>query len=82
MKRGCYINVGVQCPYYKCQNSQIIYCTGEEEGQSFHVAFSDRGKKAVWQKKYCGYGDRRSKISGDYKKCSIFKIIDDANQDK
>lgn len=43
----------ISCPYYKGEQSQVIYCTSPVEGTVIHVAFYDRGKKWAYREKCC-----------------------------
>ena len=75
VKKGRYANPGVRCPFYKYQNYQIIFCKGIKEGQSFQLSFDDRGKRADWQREFCGLGNRRAEAEGDFRNCEVYQMI-------
>ena len=64
MKSKRWTDAMVQCPFYKSQDAQIVYCKGMEEGNPVHNAFSTPQKRKEWQMKYC---------RTDYKACWICK---------
>ena len=43
----------VQCPYYKTNNSTVIYCEGVEDGMVTHMAFARRDLLIQYKDKYC-----------------------------
>ena len=42
-----------QCPYYKYERQSVIYCEGQDENSSIHMAFSSSGLKKQHEKLYC-----------------------------
>jgi hypothetical protein len=43
----------VQCPYYKTNTSQVIFCEGLEEGMAIHAAFATHGQLINYKGRYC-----------------------------
>lgn len=43
----------VQCPYYKTNNSQVLYCEGLEDGMAIHMAFASHGQLIDYKSRYC-----------------------------
>ena len=57
----------IQCPYYKTNNSQVIYCEGFEDGMVVHLAFATHTKLVEYKGKFC----RRS----CYNKCPLATML-------
>ncbi len=53
------------CPYYKKEDSQVIYCDGVEGSSSLHVTFASKTDALEYKKTYC-----RDK----YMRCEICKL--------
>lgn len=43
----------VQCPYYKHDTSQVIFCEGLEEGNVIHMAFASHPQLIEYKGKFC-----------------------------
>lgn len=43
----------VQCPYYKTNNSQVIYCEGLEDGMAIHMAFATHQQLIDYKGRFC-----------------------------
>lgn len=43
----------VQCPYYKTNTSQVLYCEGLEDGMAIHLAFASHAQLVDYKKRYC-----------------------------
>ena len=56
----------VQCPYYKTNTSQVIYCEGLEDGMVVHLAFATHGQLINYKGRFC----RRNY----YNRCQLAKI--------
>lgn len=56
----------VQCPYYKCEAPQMIYCEGPEKGTTLHLAFNSRDKLKCYKDRKC---------ESDYGSCHITKML-------
>ena len=57
----------VQCPYYKTNTSQVIYCEGLEDGMVLHLAFATHAQLIDYKGRFC----RRN----CYKQCPLAKIL-------
>ena len=67
MKRQQYRCKTVNCPYYKKEDRQTIYCGGIEENSSIHLAF---GNDSVCKE----YKDTRCRT--DYTQCKIYGLLE------
>ena len=63
-------NKGV-CPYYKHEDSQVIYCEGVKEGSVIHLAFSNKTDAREYKIKHCRC---------DYNHCKINTMLDGMNK--
>ena len=43
----------VQCPYYKHDTSQVIFCEGLEDGMVIHLAFDTHPRLINYKGRYC-----------------------------
>ena len=43
----------VQCPYYKTNTSQVIYCEGVEDGTNTHMAFDTHPHLVDYKGRFC-----------------------------
>ena len=57
----------VQCPYYKTNTSQVIYCEGLEDGMVLHLAFATHAQLIDYKGRFC----RRS----CYNECPIASLL-------
>ena len=57
----------VQCPYYKTNTSQVVFCEGLEEGMAIHMAFASHTQLVDYKGRFC----RRS----CYNQCPLAKIL-------
>ena len=57
----------VQCPYYKTNTSQVIYCEGLEDGMAIHLAFATHAQLIDYKGRFC----RRL----CYSQCPLAKIL-------
>lgn len=57
----------VQCPYYKTNTSQVLYCEGLEDGMAVHLAFATHAQLIDYKGRFC----RRD----CYNKCPLAKIL-------
>ena len=53
MKKNRTDNPYVVCPYFKCEDSQTIFCEGVEEDNAIHMAFSTPSIRKNYQDRYC-----------------------------
>lgn len=81
MKKGRYTNSGVRCPFYKAQNRSEIFCLGPERGSLLHIAFNSPAQRVNFQKIYCGLGNRRAPVEGDYTKCPYYQVHPEVEED-
>lgn len=59
----------VQCPYYKTNTSQVVYCEGLEDGMAIHLAFATHPQLVDYKGRYC----RRM----EYVKCPLARILEE-----
>ncbi|MGM9548254.1 MAG: hypothetical protein ACI3V5_00200 [Faecousia sp.] len=57
----------VKCPYYKCEERQLLFCEGVQEGTALHLAFSTPDGLAEYKNRFC---------KGRYCGCSIVGMLD------
>lgn len=55
------------CPFYKHEDSQMIYCDGIQDGSVVHLAFANRTDSLNYKNERC---------RKDYKKCEIYKMLE------
>lgn len=55
------------CPFYKHEDSQVIYCEGVQEGSVIHLAFANKTDSLDYKKTYC---------RSNYGKCNICKMLE------
>jgi len=61
------INSNAICPFYKHEDSQMIYCDGVQDGSVIHLAFSNKTNALEYKKTFC-----RNKCE----KCKIYSMLD------
>ena len=49
-----FVSYEAQCPFYKAEDKNIIYCEGVRDNSSIHNAFP--GSAAAYKKEYCCAG--------------------------
>lgn len=59
------------CPYYKHEDSQVIYCEGVKEGSVIHLAFSNKTDAREYKNKHCRC---------NYNHCKINAMLDGMNK--
>ena len=64
----------VQCPFYKTNTSQVLYCEGLEDGMAIHLAFATRSQLNSYKMRYC------RKIG--YCACPLARILEEKYGDK
>jgi hypothetical protein len=57
----------VQCPYYKTNTSQVVYCEGLEDGMVLHLAFATHAQLIDYKGRFC-----RRKC---YDQCKVAEIL-------
>lgn len=55
------------CPYYKHEDSQMIYCDGVQDGSVIHLAFSNKTDALNYKKDFC---------RDNCNKCNIYKMLE------
>ena len=66
MKHMIYKNT--VCPYYKHEDTQIIYCMGVQDGSVIHLAFASKSDAKLYKDNHC---------RNDYNKCRISKMLEE-----
>lgn len=69
-RKDTYTRKSVECPFYKKENTQVVYCAGIEENSSIHVAFGNATDCKIYKDTVCG---------GAYKKCRVFCMLEEVN---
>lgn len=59
-------DVLVKCPYYKGEESQMIFCEGVEDGSKLHLAFNTSNNRRDYKNRFC---------KGCYNKCLIAEML-------
>lgn len=59
------ISSQVKCPYYKHEDSQMIYCDGVQDGSTIHLAFANKTEALDYKKSFC---------RTCYSDCHIFRM--------
>lgn len=62
----------VECPYYKKEDRQVIYCSGVVADSSIHLAFAMPSECKVYKQKIC---------SGNYKECKVYQMLEELNNE-
>ncbi len=58
------VSYEAQCPFYRAEERNMIYCEGVEDNSSIHTAFAGSAEK--YKTRYC---------CGDWEKCRIAKML-------
>ena len=58
------VSYEAQCPFYRAEERNMIYCEGVEDNSSIHNAFAGSAEK--YKTRYC---------CGDWEKCRIAKML-------
>lgn len=66
MKRKQYRSKTILCPFYKKEESQVIYCEGVEDGTSTHLAFGNASACAKYKCEKC---------RTTYQMCRIYQML-------
>ena len=59
----------VQCPYYKTDTRQVIFCEGLEDGMAIHLAFATPQQLINYKVRFC----RRL----EYGSCPLARILEE-----
>ena len=65
------ISAEVKCPYYRHEDSQVIYCEGVQDGSVIHLAFANKSDSKSYKRDYC---------RKNYAACRICKMLEVAQQ--
>ena len=68
MKRKQYRRKSVQCPFYKKEDRQTIYCSGVMDNTSTHIAFGHDAECTKYKDTVCGI---------EYKRCKVFQMLEE-----
>ena len=67
---GCkwnqYTRKSVECPFYKKESRQVVYCAGVAENTSIHLAFGAADVCHVYKETICG---------NNYKLCKVYNML-------
>ena len=66
------VNKRAVCPYYRHEDSQVIYCDGVVEDSVLHLAFANRTRSKAYKETCCRM---------DYRQCRIYRMLE-ANSDE
>ena len=61
------------CPFYKHEDSQVIYCEGVQDGSVVHLAFANKTDSLEYKKEIC---------RKDYRKCKIYSMLEGMEEEK
>lgn len=64
-----YTRKSVECPFYKKESRQMVYCSGLVNESSIHLAFADPTACKMYKDAVCGQ---------DYKRCRVYKMLEEA----
>ena len=67
-----YIRKSVECPYYKKEDRQVIYCSGLVDNSSVHLAFALPSDCKTYKDSICGK---------NYKVCKVYKMLEELNNE-
>lgn len=61
-----YVSAEAECPFYRSEGEQKIYCEGVQEGTSIHLAFGSKTDTVRY---------RNSRCCDKFQHCLIFKAL-------
>ena len=64
-----YTRKSAQCPFYKKETTQVIYCSGIEDNSSIHMAFGNASECKAYKDTICGC---------HYNQCKVFSMLEEA----
>lgn len=64
------INAKAVCPYYRHEDSQVIYCDGISDASVIHLAFASKTDSKKHKVDHC---------RSNYTECPIYKLIEGRN---
>lgn len=59
-----FVSYEAQCPFYRAEEKNVIFCEGVEDGSSIHNAFAASAKS--YKGRYC---------CAEWEKCKIARIL-------
>ena len=60
------VSSNIMCPFYKCEERQVLYCEGLYSGTSIHLGFSYPAALSEYRDTYC---------RENYNECRIAKML-------
>ena len=67
------INLKAICPHYKHEDSQVIYCSGVQDGSVLHVAFASKTDSLAYKRSMC---------RDNYKSCRVYRMLEEDKDGK
>ena len=64
MKRDRKMDVAVQCPYYRSDGKQAVYCEGVEDNCSLRLGFGSGQRKQAYKLEFCCEGWKTCGVAG------------------
>ncbi len=61
-----YVSNKARCPYYKHEDTQMIYCDGVVDGAVTHEAFADKNNAVLYKKTFC---------RDAFHECAIYRML-------
>lgn len=61
------------CPFYRHEDSQVIYCDGIVPDSVIHLAFASRTDARDYKVKYC-------RCNKGYSECPIAKLLEEVSE--
>ena len=61
------------CPFYKHEDSQVIYCEGVQDNSVLHIAFANKRDAKAYKIKFC---------REHYARCPIYKLLEGLYDEK
>ena len=65
-----YTRKSVECPFYKKENRQVVYCSGVAENSSIHLAFGTPTDCQAYKDTICTH---------NYKFCRVYKMLEEVD---
>ena len=70
MKGGQYHSKSTECPFYKKEDRQVIFCSGIVPCSSIHVAFGHDSDCIEY---------KTSRCRSNYKQCNVYRMLEEIN---
>ena len=65
------ISFRATCPFYRHEDSQVIYCDGVQDGSVIHLAFASKTDAINYKERYC---------RSSYDHCRIYSMLDEIQE--